>query len=51
MEDEDREEIARLIIEGFTSGRLDPEERQSIVWDLSYSLLDLGWNDNDRGEV
>lgn len=35
IEDVDREEIARLIIEGFTSGTLYPENRDIISWDLT----------------
>ena len=39
--DEDREELARLIKEGFTSGRLDNGEGKHISWSI---YLDV-WED------
>jgi len=34
MNESEREEIARLISEGFTSGRLDSEEGRHVFWEL-----------------
>lgn len=33
--EEDLEEIARLIKEGYTSGRLDGEDGKEIAWELN----------------
>jgi hypothetical protein len=34
LKQEDLNEIARLIKEGFTSGILDPEKHERIIWSL-----------------
>jgi hypothetical protein len=39
-----REEIARLIMAGFTSGRLDRENGDKIAWKLETEE----WNDNEE---
>ena len=41
LQEIDLEEIARLIREGYTSGRLDNEEGQSIYFELRYNV----WRD------
>jgi len=47
MTDNDREELARLIAEGFTSGRLDPGDGRHIAWELSTNE----WSDDDHEPV
>ena len=37
----DREELARLIKEGYRSGRLDSEDGKKIAWELKIEV----WND------
>lgn len=39
LNENEREELGRLITEGFTSGRLDSEERH-ISWSLDFTVLD-----------
>ena len=41
LNDLDREELARLIKEGFTNGRLDNEKGKHIVWKLELII----WKD------
>lgn len=41
INDEDRAEIARLIIEGFTSGKLNNGENKNISWELKLEV----WKD------
>lgn len=38
LNDEDRQEIARLIAEGYTSGLLQPEDRPDIAWSLEINF-------------
>ena len=40
--DEDREELARLIKEGFTSGRLDCDNGKHITWSINMEV----WKDD-----
>jgi hypothetical protein len=44
LTDTDREEIARLFKEGFTSGHLDNSEGKHINWDLTIEA----WQDGDE---
>lgn len=39
--DEDREELARLIKEGYTSGRIDSDDGKKISWSLTTEV----WKD------
>ena len=36
MNKEQAQEIARLIADGFTSGRLDEEDGTKVSWELKY---------------
>ena len=38
IDDIDRQEIARLVREGFTSGRLDNKDGRTIYWYLKLEL-------------
>ncbi len=40
MEDEHREEIGRLIVVGFTEGRLDSPNGHSVYWKLNINEWD-----------
>jgi DNA-binding CsgD family transcriptional regulator len=44
LTDMEQEEIARLIKEGYTSGRLDDEEGISVSWELKYEK----WADDEE---
>lgn len=43
LEDEDFEEISRLIKQGFTSGYLDNEKGKHIYWELKVNI----WRKNN----
>ena len=47
MEDCDRKEIARLIGEGYTAGRIDAEDEDDTPIHISWELKITEWKDSE----
>ncbi len=48
ISDLDREELGRLIKEGFTSGRLDSEESDGRYYSIAWDLTTNKWYDDEE---